>query len=112
MTSERCGHHLAVGYQRAPTRGSITEIGSVPPEEPDRGAEDRSSEHVEIAGSLPDDVGCDDELLAGYVDRSAERSALTSMTKADLYQMAQDIDIEGRADMTKAQLITAINSAG
>lgn len=45
-------------------------------------------------------------------EKSAERSALTSMTKDELYQMAQDIDIEGRADMTKAQLITAINSAG
>jgi hypothetical protein len=45
-------------------------------------------------------------------EESAERSVLTSMTKAELYQMAQDIDIEGRADMTKAQLITAIISAG
>jgi hypothetical protein len=45
-------------------------------------------------------------------EKSAERSALTSMTKAELYQMAQDIDIEGRADMTRAQLITAISNAG
>jgi phage-related protein len=45
-------------------------------------------------------------------EKSAERVALKSMTKAELYQMAQDIDIEGRADMNKAQLITAINNAG
>ena len=34
------------------------------------------------------------------------------MTKAELYQMAQNIDIDGRADMTKAELITAIINAG
>ncbi len=45
-------------------------------------------------------------------ERSIERAALKSMTKAELYQMAQDIGIEGRAEMTKAQLITAINAAG
>jgi ABC-type Fe3+-hydroxamate transport system substrate-binding protein len=45
-------------------------------------------------------------------ERSVERTALKSMTKAELYQMAQDLDIEGRADMTKAQLIAAINTAG
>ena len=45
-------------------------------------------------------------------EKSIERAALKSMTKAELYQMAQDIDIDGRADMTKAQLITAINKAG
>lgn len=45
-------------------------------------------------------------------EKSAERSALGSMTKAELYQMAQDMGIEGRSDMTKAQLITAISNAG
>ncbi len=45
-------------------------------------------------------------------ERSVERAALKSMTKAELYQMAQDIDIDGRADMNKAQLIKAINDAG
>ena len=45
-------------------------------------------------------------------EKSIEHAALTSMTKAELYQMAQDIDIEGRADMTRAQLIKAIEAAG
>lgn len=45
-------------------------------------------------------------------EKSVERAALKSMTKAELYEMAQDIDIDGRADMNKAQLITAINEAG
>ena len=45
-------------------------------------------------------------------EKSVERAALKSMTKAELYQMAQDIDIDGRADMTKAQLIVAIKNAG
>lgn len=45
-------------------------------------------------------------------ERSVERSALKSMTKDELYQMAQDIDIDGRADMNKAELVKAINDAG
>jgi hypothetical protein len=45
-------------------------------------------------------------------EKSVERVALSSMTKAELYQMAQDIDIEGRAQMNKQQLIAAINDAG
>lgn len=43
--------------------------------------------------------------------KAAERRALMSMTKAELYEMAQDLDIEGRADMTKAELVSAINNA-
>ena len=45
-------------------------------------------------------------------EKSVERTALTSMTKAELYQMAQDLDIDGRAEMTKAQLVAAITAAG
>jgi len=44
-------------------------------------------------------------------EQSVERTALKSMTKAELYQMAQDLDIDGRADMTKAQLVAAITAA-
>ena len=51
-------------------------------------------------------------VISVAAEKSVERIALKSMTKAELYQMAQDIDIEGRADMTKAQLIVAINKAG
>lgn len=45
-------------------------------------------------------------------EQRLERSALRKLTKAELYQMAQDIDIDGRADMTKAQLVDAISNAG
>lgn len=44
-------------------------------------------------------------------EQSVERTALKSMTKAELYQMAQDLDIDGRAAMTKAQLVAAITAA-
>ena len=56
-------------------------------------------------------VGLVDEATERAVEaeKSVERVALKSMTKAELYQMAQDMDIDGRADMTKAQLIDAIN---
>jgi hypothetical protein len=55
------------------------------------------------------DEATDRAVAAG---KSVEHAALKSMTKAELYQMAQDIDIDGRADMTKAQLIVAIKNAG
>jgi Ca2+-binding EF-hand superfamily protein len=42
-------------------------------------------------------------------EKSIERTALQSMTKAELSEMTQDIDIDGRADMTKAQLVKAID---
>ncbi len=45
-------------------------------------------------------------------EKSVERATLRSMTKSELYQMAQDIDIDDRADMTKAELVAAINAAG
>jgi hypothetical protein len=45
-------------------------------------------------------------------ERQVERAALRSMTKSELYQMAQDLDIDGRADMSKAELVKAINAAG
>lgn len=44
-------------------------------------------------------------------ERTASRTALRSMTKAELYEIAQDLDIDGRAAMTKAQLVTAITKA-
>lgn len=44
-------------------------------------------------------------------EQSVERTALRSMKKAELYQMAQDLDIDGRAEMTKAQLVAAITAA-
>ena len=36
---------------------------------------------------------------------------LANMTKSDLYDRAQDLDIEGRSAMTKAELVTAIQQA-
>ena len=41
--------------------------------------------------------------------KSTERKALASMKKGELLKIAQDLDIDGRTKMTKAQLIAAIN---
>ncbi|WP_420453151.1 Rho termination factor N-terminal domain-containing protein [Ilumatobacter sp.] len=41
----------------------------------------------------------------------SEKRVLRSMTKDELYERAQDLEIEGRADMSKAQLVNAISSA-
>lgn len=39
------------------------------------------------------------------------RRELQSLTKSDLYDRAQDLDIDGRSSMTKEQLVDAIASA-
>ena len=69
-----------------------------------RTADTLNTQTVDLVGEATDRV------IAA--ERSVERAALTSMTKAELYQMAQDIDIDGRTNMNKAQLIKAINDAG
>lgn len=38
----------------------------------------------------------------------AEKAHLAKMTKAELYEMAKDLDIDGRATMSKAELVKAI----
>ena len=42
---------------------------------------------------------------------AADPDQLSKMTKAELYERAQDLDIEGRSAMTKAELIGAIQKA-
>ena len=36
---------------------------------------------------------------------------LGEMTREELYSRAQELDIEGRSDMSKAELLTAVNEA-
>lgn len=40
--------------------------------------------------------------------RGGESDAYEDWTKAELYERAQELDIEGRADMTKDELIEAL----
>lgn len=42
---------------------------------------------------------------------AADPDDLSEMTKAELYDRAQDLDIEGRSSMSKAELISAIRRA-
>lgn len=41
-------------------------------------------------------------------EAKAEKAHLAKMTKAELYEMAKDLDIEGRATMSKSELVKAI----
>lgn len=72
--------------------------------------EPRSAEVVDLMAVLEQSVA------AARGRRSADRSpdatgpALSSMTKSELYDTAQDLDIEGRSTMTKAELIDAIRA--
>ena len=51
------------------------------------------------------EAGLDDAQLAMDPDD------LATLTKSELYDRAQDLDIEGRSSMTKAELVRAIQSA-
>lgn len=42
--------------------------------------------------------------------RGGEHAPYEEWTKDDLYERAQELDIEGRSDMTKAELIEALRS--
>ncbi len=51
--------------------------------------------------------------LLGRANRSVEGNPterLETWTKADLYERAQELDIEGRSSMDKTQLVTALRS--
>ncbi|MFW2381651.1 MAG: Rho termination factor N-terminal domain-containing protein [Acidimicrobiales bacterium] len=42
-------------------------------------------------------------------ETKAEKVALNKMTKAELYEMAKDLDVEGRATMSKSELVKALS---
>lgn len=42
-------------------------------------------------------------------EAKAEKASLVKKTKAELYEMAKDLDVDGRATMSKAQLVKAIS---
>ncbi len=42
-------------------------------------------------------------------EAKAEKASLTKKTKAELYEMAKDLDVDGRATMTKSELVKAIS---
>ena len=42
---------------------------------------------------------------------AADPSKLSTWTKAELYERAQELDIDGRSGMTKAELIGAIEKS-
>lgn len=83
------GAKSVVGQTKAQAKRTATTLG------------DQTVEFVEEAA---------DRVVAA--EKSVERAALKSMTKSELYHMAQTIGIDGRADMNKVQLIKAINDAG
>jgi hypothetical protein len=46
------------------------------------------------------------------VTRTGEGNGVGSMSKADLYRRAQELDIPGRSKMTKDELAAAVAAAG
>jgi hypothetical protein len=65
-----------------------------------------------VAGAAGDGV---EDLLDdanGVVDRGSPKpQRLDDLSKADLYERARDLDIEGRSTMSKRELIGAIRAA-
>lgn len=64
---------------------------------------------VATFGNQAGDVVTDTTKNVTKAAKSTERKALASMKKDELLKIAQDLDIDGRTKMTKAQLIAAIN---
>ncbi len=53
----------------------------------------------------------DDATRAVEPDGDGKPASLDDLTKADLYERAQELDIEGRSSMSKSQLVRALRSA-
>jgi hypothetical protein len=119
---------IAVGSEGQPPRGqddSIADTAGEGQEDPDQGvpsAEERSEIGGELEGENPAAVGEDGG--PDYLDPSdgGERGAATVATdeaangledesKDNLYEEAQRLDIEGRSDMTKDELVAAVRKA-
>ncbi len=52
------------------------------------------------------------EAEAGVAPRPAATTPSPNSSKAELYEIAQDLGVEGRSKMSKAELIKAIEAAG
>lgn len=50
-------------------------------------------------------------VLGDASDAVDPRTPLRSLTKAELYEMAQEHDIEGRSSMSKSELVSAVRAA-
>jgi hypothetical protein len=59
-------------------------------------------------------AGTTNSALVDMVDEANEQIAsvkpLSAMTKTELYEMAQDADVEGRSDMSKSELVDALSA--
>ncbi|MBK5232298.1 MAG: Rho termination factor N-terminal domain-containing protein [Thermoleophilia bacterium] len=52
------------------------------------------------------------ETASGVTPKPAGKAPSAKASKAELYEIAQDLGIEGRSKMSKAELIKAIEAAG
>jgi hypothetical protein len=48
----------------------------------------------------------------GSKERGASKDDLESRSKQELYDMAQELDIDGRSKMTKKELVQALRKSG
>jgi len=73
---------------------------------------------VSVAPGMPAEPAkkAEVETAAGVTPTAAEASPATAppakASKAELYEIAQDLGVEGRSKMSKAELIEAIEAAG
>lgn len=66
------------------------------------------SERVTVAGDTAGPVAEQRSTSAPVVDVTSDRSNLSTMTKAELYERAQALEVEGRSGMSKAELLAAL----
>lgn len=82
----------------------------------DEGAEESSSNVIDLMQVLRDRLqgkiaARSDDGPDKHAPRSAAKSDLKAMSKADLYEMAQEMELDGRSAMTKDELIEAIRAS-
>jgi len=68
---------------------------------------------VSVAPGMPAEPAkkAEAEAAAGVAPKPSPAAPSASASKAELYEIAQDLGIEGRSKMSKAELLAAINAA-
>lgn len=76
--------------------------------------EEGTTDPVSVAPGMPaePEKKQEAEAAAGVTPRPAAGKPPAKASKAELYEIAQDLGVEGRSKMSKAELIKAIEAAG